>query len=97
MRAPGPALVAAVRARGLPVAISRDAGRYLCNYLCWHASAVAATTPHLRLAAFVHVPTPRRSRGLRTSARRRPVTPDELVRAGEAILIALAAAARRHG
>src|SRR5262249_45768398 len=36
-RAPQRALLAAVRAQGLPVRLSRSAGRYLCNFAYWHA------------------------------------------------------------
>ena len=47
-------------ATGVPVALSRDAGRYLCNYLCWRA-AEAARAGAPRLVAFVHVPAVRRA------------------------------------
>jgi len=52
-RLPMPAqrLLAAARAAHVPAVLSRDAGRYLCNYLCWRA--VDSGVP---LAAFVHVP-----------------------------------------
>ena len=41
MPAPARRLLAAVRAAGVPAALSRDAGRYLCNYLCWRAAEAA--------------------------------------------------------
>jgi len=44
-------LLAAACAARVPAVLSRDAGRYLCNYLCWRA--VDSSVP---LAAFVHVP-----------------------------------------
>ena len=58
MPAPARRLLAAARAAGLPAALSRDAGRYLCNYLCWQAASAARKGPNLgpRIAAFVHVP-----------------------------------------
>jgi len=90
--APAVRLLAATRGARVPTYLSRDAGRYLCNYICWRgAEAVAAKGPHL--AAFVHVPplarVPRRKRP------RRRLNAADLARAGEAILMALAAAARR--
>ena len=92
MPMPAALLLAAARGAGVPAYLSRDAGRYLCNYICWRgAEAVAAHGP--RLAAFVHVPplarTPRRK------GTRRRLDAADLARAGEAILLAVAAAARR--
>jgi pyroglutamyl-peptidase len=59
MPAPARRLLRAAQAAHLPARLSRDAGRYLCNYLCWRAAeAVTASGP--RLAAFVHVPPVRR-------------------------------------
>ena len=56
MPAPARRLLAAVRAAGVPATLSRDAGRYLCNYLCWRAAEAAGKKGGPRLAAFVHVP-----------------------------------------
>ena len=90
LRAPGQRLVMAARASGVPVALSRDAGRYLCNYLCWRAAEAAGTgTPSL--IAFVHVPTVRRAS---SQSRRDLLTLDKLIDAGEAILRAAVGAAR---
>ena len=50
----------AARAARVPVVRSRDAGRYLCNYLCWRGTEAAAKPGGPRLAAFVHVPMIRR-------------------------------------
>ena len=41
LRTPAQRLLSAARATGVPVALSRDAGRYLCNYLCWRAAEAA--------------------------------------------------------
>jgi len=41
LRVPAQRLVAAVRRTGIPAAISRDAGAYLCNYVCWRATEAA--------------------------------------------------------
>jgi pyroglutamyl-peptidase len=87
-------LLAAARGARVPVKLSRDAGRYLCNYLCWTAADVVARAQGPRLAAFIHVPpiarTPRRRNGHTNG-----FTLDELTRAGTRILVAMAAAARR--
>jgi hypothetical protein len=66
----------------VPTAPSHDAGRYLCNYLCWRA-AEAARSGAPRLVAFIHVP---RLRHARTWPCKPPLTLDDLTRAGEAIL-----------
>jgi pyroglutamyl-peptidase len=91
LRAPAQRLVAAAQAAGVPAALSRDAGRYLCNYLCWRAAeATGAGAP--RLTAFIHVPLVRRGRVLQPH--RAVLTLDDLIRAGEAIVQAALAAAR---
>src|SRR6202050_1590470 len=52
--APFVQLVTAVRARKVPARMSRDAGRYLCNYIYWRALERA---PKSRpLVQFVHIP-----------------------------------------
>lgn len=85
-------LVAARRAR-LPVKTSRDAGRYVCNYLSWRAIE-AAELPHgPRIVAFVHVPKLRRGPARR--GRRRRLSLDDLVRAGEILLRTTVAASKR--
>ncbi len=86
-------LLAAARAVRVPVVISHDAGRYLCNYLCWRATEATTKDHGPRLAAFVHVPAV--TRAVRPKARRRRLTLDDLTRAGSRILVSFAAAARR--
>jgi pyroglutamyl-peptidase len=56
MRSPASRLVRAARRAGIAAQASRDAGKYLCNYLCWRTTE-AASLP----AAFVHVPPVRRN------------------------------------
>ena len=90
LRSPAQRLLSAARATGVPVALSRDAGRYLCNYLCWRA-AEAAGTGAPSLIAFVHVPAVRRAS---SQSRRDLLTLDQLIDAGEAILRAAVGAAR---
>jgi pyroglutamyl-peptidase len=91
---PARSLVAALRHTTWPVALSRDAGRYLCNYLCWRATELASGDIGPGLAAFIHVPPARRG------ARRRGVKNlpglNDLAAAGGRILAALVAAARHH-
>jgi len=48
---PARRLLAAAREAQVPAVLSRDAGRYLCNYLCWRS-----VESGVKLAAFVHVP-----------------------------------------
>ena len=91
--APSVRLLAAVRQRHLPARLSRDAGRYLCNYAYWRAlQRVRGGRP---LVQFIHIP-PVRHKVLprRQSGRRGPSLAD-LVAAAEAVLIALIAATRR--
>ena len=90
-RAAHPALVAAVRAKGLPARLSHSAGRYLCNFAYWRALAAAHRGP-ARLVQFIHVPTVRHA-PMRPAKGRR-LTPADLLRAGETILLALVTAAR---
>jgi len=89
---PAPRLLAAARAAGAMAALSRDAGSYLCNYLCWHASHAATMPRGPRLAAFVHVPLVRPL--LAPTAGSMPRTLGDLIKAGEAIVQAAIMAAR---
>jgi pyroglutamyl-peptidase len=90
MRVPAQRLVKAAQVAGATAAPSRDAGRYLCNYLCWRAAEAAARPDGPALVAFVHVPRVRMAGGPRSA----PLTFDRLMRAGEAILRAAIATAR---
>jgi pyroglutamyl-peptidase len=85
-------LLRAALATGVDVRASRDAGSYLCNYLSWRAiEAVAAgraqTSDGPVLAAFVHVPPVARDSGAQRRGMTDRVTPEQLVDAGEAILL----------
>jgi pyroglutamyl-peptidase len=80
-RAPFARLLAAARTMRVPTVLSRDAGRYLCNYGYWRALELS---PDGTLVQFVHVPALRRS-GL---------TAADLLRGAAAILRALIAARR---
>ena len=74
-------------ATGVDVRASRDAGSYLCNYLSWRAIESTCTPQGPTLAAFVHIPSLARG----TDAQRRRLTHrltlEELVDAGEAMLL----------
>jgi pyroglutamyl-peptidase len=74
-------LLQAARLTDVDVRLSRDAGRYLCNYLSWRAIEATRALDGPSLAAFVHVPLT----AIDTASRRMSV--DELTDAGEAILL----------
>jgi len=94
-RAPFHHLLCAARANNVPIRLSRDAGRYLCNYVYWHA--LKRALPHGTLVQFIHIPAlARPAQPLRRGARkRRPLTLKQVIAAAESLLIALAAA-RKH-
>ena len=83
--------LAAVGRMKARVTLSHDAGRYLCNYLCWRASE--ATENGLRLAAFVHVP-PVARKTLRPG-KKHSVRLDDLTYAAVCFLLAATTATRR--
>src|SRR6266849_916689 len=92
LRTPAQRLLVAARSTGLPVALSRDAGNYLCNYLCWRAAEAARNgTP--RMASFIHVPHMHRAQMHHS----RRFSLDDLADAGEAILRVAITAARSFG
>ncbi len=92
-RAPFAQLAASVRAHKVPVRLSRDAGRYLCNYVYWRALERA---PKGRpLVQFVHIPAVSLNPRPKRQGSRRSLSLADVIRAGESVLIALAAASRR--
>jgi len=94
-RLPGPVqkLLSVLRGAQVPVRLSRDAGRYLCNYLCWRA-AEATRKKRPRLAAFIHVPQVRRGARPKRSNKAQ-LSLDDLVRAGGCVMATIVAEARR--
>jgi pyroglutamyl-peptidase len=90
--APFVQLLAASRASRTPTRLSRDAGRYLCNYVYWRALEASRSGT---LAQFIHIP-PVGRKPLRPGRKRR-ISQAALARAGEAILLALLTAQRRLG
>jgi pyroglutamyl-peptidase len=96
-RAPMRRLVAAASRARVDARLSRDAGRYVCNYVYWRALEAAERPGGPRLAVFVHVPKPRpdhRRRDPARAGRHRAYALPDLIRAGEAIVAAVIAAAR---
>lgn len=93
-RAPAAKLALSARLARVQAVTSRDAGRYLCNYLCWRAIEAGARPSGPKLVAFVHVPKITLG-AFRRGTRGRWRTAD-LVRGGEAILLAAIAVTRRR-
>jgi pyroglutamyl-peptidase len=80
-------LLRAAVGTGVDARASRDAGSYLCNYLSWRAIESTRRADGPRLVTFVHVPLlPRDSSSQHTAAAHR-VTLEQLVDAGEAMLL----------
>ena len=84
-------LLAAAKAVHVPSRLSRDAGGYLCNFVYWRAIEQTARLKRSPLVVFVHVPLVRSGTLRRT---KRGLSATDVARAGEAILVALASAAR---
>jgi len=80
-------LLRATDGTGVDARASRDAGSYLCNYLSWRAIEATRRDSGPRLVAFVHVPLLTRGGAPRHKGAARRVTPEELVDAGEAMLL----------
>ena len=88
-------LLRAAVGTGIDARVSRDAGSYLCNYLSWRAIEAGRGANGPRLAAFVHIP--RLARGGVSQRKGAPhrITLEELVDAGEAMLLEMARLARQ--
>jgi pyroglutamyl-peptidase len=80
-------LFCAALATGIDARTSRDAGSYLCNYLSWRAIEATCGDRGPRLAAFVHVPPLARGAESRRKGTIHRVTLEELIDAGEAMLL----------
>jgi pyroglutamyl-peptidase len=87
-------LLRAARGTGIDARPSRNAGSYLCNYLSWRAIEATGADDHLRLASFVHIPPLARAGASRHKGNPR-VTLEELVDAGEAMLMEMVKLARQ--
>jgi pyroglutamyl-peptidase len=82
-------LLRAADGTGIDARPSRNAGSYLCNYLSWRAIEAARSDNGPRLAAFVHVPLVARNGVAQRKGAADRITLEELVDAGEAILLEL--------
>jgi pyroglutamyl-peptidase len=80
-------LLRAAVGTGIEARASRDAGSYLCNYLSWRAIEATRGKSAPRLAAFVHIPLLARGTASRRKGTPHRITLDELVDAGEAMLL----------
>jgi pyroglutamyl-peptidase len=83
--------LAAGRAARIPLVSSHNAGRYLCNFLCWRAAEAAARNGP-RIASFVHVPPV--TRFAHRPGKHPRLTFEDLSRAGGYFLAVTIAAAR---
>lgn len=87
-------LLRAALKTGIDARSSLSAGSYLCNYLSWRAIEATRAGGGPRLAAFIHIPlVPRGTVQRRDSG---SVTFEQLVDAGEAMLMETARLARFH-
>jgi pyroglutamyl-peptidase len=84
----------AARGTGIDARASRDAGSYLCNYLSWRAIEATRAASGPALAAFVHVPLLARDGTSQRKGATHRITQEELVDAGEAMLLELVKLAR---
>src|SRR5882757_5676560 len=80
-------LLRAAVGTGIDARASRDAGSYLCNYLSWRAIEATCGDDGPRLAAFVHVPPLARGSASPRKGATHRITLEELVDAGEAMLL----------
>jgi pyroglutamyl-peptidase len=88
-------LLRAAAGTGVDARASRDAGSYLCNYLSWRAIEAAGRNDGPRVTAFVHVPLVARDGTSQRKGATHRVTLEELVDAGEAMLLEMVRLTRR--
>ncbi len=90
-------LLQAARSHGLRAGLSRDAGRYVCNFALWRALEHSIRTNAQPLVAFVHIPPiAPPGRRARPRPRGRPPSLERLAAAGQTVLCAMLAAFRRQ-
>jgi len=77
----------------VPIRLSRDAGRYLCNYAYWRA--LERARDGRPLVQFIHIPLLRRHPQPMRPSKYRLLSPAQLLTAAENLLVALVAARRR--
>ena len=86
-------LLQAASATGIDARLSRDAGAYLCNYLSWRAIEATQQPGGPALASFIHVPLVARDGTAREGMS--GITLEQLVDAGEAVLMEMVKLTRR--
>jgi pyroglutamyl-peptidase len=86
-------LLQAARSTGIDARLSRDAGAYLCNYLSWRAIEATQQPDGPALASFIHVPLLARDGTAREEMS--DITLEQLVDAGEALLLEVVKLTRR--
>jgi len=87
-------LLRAAQSTGIDARLSRNAGSYLCNYLCWQALDAARRGAGPKLSAFIHVPLVARQQKPRPRPVTGPLNLRDLVAASEAVLLQIVALAR---
>jgi pyroglutamyl-peptidase len=87
-------LLRAARSTGIDARASRDAGSYLCNYLSWRSIEAVRKDKGPRLAAFIHIPLLARGTASRRKDASHRITLEDLVDAGEAMLLEMVKLAR---
>jgi pyroglutamyl-peptidase len=88
-------LLRAADGTGIDARASRDAGSYLCNYLSWRAIEATCGNNGPALAAFVHIPLLARGAKSRRKGATPRITLEQLVDAGEAMLLEMVRLTRR--
>jgi pyroglutamyl-peptidase len=86
-------LLRAALGTGIDARTSNNAGSYLCNYLSWRAIEATDRDGGPQLVSFIHVPLLARDGGPQRKGTAR-ITLDELVDAGEAMLLEMVKLAR---
>jgi pyroglutamyl-peptidase len=89
-------LLRAADSTGIDARASRDAGSYLCNYLSWRAIEATPGDTGPRLTAFVHIPPLARDGIRQRKGAAHRITLDELVDAGEAMLMEMVKLTRQR-
>ena len=88
-------LLRAAVGTGVDARASRDAGSYLCNYLSWRAIEATGKEDGPSVAAFIHVPLLARGTASPRKGGQHRITLEELVDAGEAMLLEMAKLTRQ--
>jgi pyroglutamyl-peptidase len=89
-------LLRAAGSTGIDARASRDAGSYLCNYLSWRAIEATDRDTGPLLTAFVHIPLIARDGAPQRKSMAHHITLDELVDAGEAMLMEMVRLTRQR-